>query len=146
MKAKHKRARFVIGSVVIAGLAVTLMLNAFSDNLVFFYTPTQWHEKSALPGWDNTREMRLGGLVKKGSIKNQPDGAMQFVITDLTNTVPVTYKGFVPSLFREGQGVVAQGMFKGAEFHAITILAKHDENYMPKEVVDALKKSGRWQQ
>lgn len=146
MKAKHQRARFVIGSLLVIALAVTLMLRAFSDNLVFFFTPTQWQQKSADPAFDAARPIRLGGLVEKGSITHDADGTLHFTITDLTHTVPVTYRGLVPSLFREGQGVVAQGSMQDGHFAATTILAKHDENYMPREVVEALKKSGRWQQ
>lgn len=146
MKAKHQRARFVIGSLVVMALALGFMLRTFNDNLVFFFTPTQWHEKSADPAFDTTRPIRIGGLVEQGSLRHDADGTLHFVITDLTNTLPVTYRGLVPSLFREGQGVVAQGQMQNGHFTASTILAKHDENYMPREVVDALKKSGRWNQ
>lgn len=147
MSPKQQRLRFVLGSMVVLAVAVTLMLNAFRDNLVFFMTPTQWQEKSAQPNWDKTREIRLGGLVGEGSLRTAENGSITFTITDLTHEVRATYRGIIPSLFREGQGVVAQGSFDAAGlFHARTILAKHDENYMPKEVVDALKQSGRWQQ
>jgi cytochrome c-type biogenesis protein CcmE len=144
MKAKHQRAWFVGGSLLVAALAIALMLHAFSDSLVFFYTPTQWAEKSAAPGFDASRPVRLGGLVEKGSITHAANGALHFTITDLNATMPVTYRGFVPSLFREEQGVVAQGVVEGGTLRATTILAKHDENYMPKEVVEALKQSGQW--
>lgn len=146
MKAKHQRAWFVFGSVVVIALAITMMLRAFSDNLVFFYTPTQWLAKAREPGGNNARDLRLGGLVEQGSIRHHADGILVFRITDLTHSVPVRYRGFVPSLFREGQGVVAQGHFEDGDFIATTILAKHDENYMPREVVEQLKKSGRWKQ
>lgn len=145
MKPKHQRLRFVLLSLLMMGAAAALLLKSFQDNLVFFYTPTQWQEKSAVAGFDKTREMRIGGLVKQGSIQNHA-GQIRFTITDLSNDMEVTYSGMVPSLFREGQGVVAQGTFERGVFKAKTILAKHDENYMPKEVVDQLKASGRWQQ
>ena len=144
MKPKHKRLIVVLTSLLVMAGAAVLLLKSFQDNLIFFYTPTQWQEKSREAAFDATRTVRIGGLVQQGSVDNQ-DGAMRFNITDLTNNVPVTYRGMVPSLFREGQGVVAQGRFENGVFRAATILAKHDENYMPKEVVDELKKSGRWQ-
>lgn len=145
MKPKHQRLRFVLLSLLVMAGAAGLLLKSFQDNLVFFYTPTQWQEKSVAADFDKAREMRIGGLVKEGSIQSHGTD-MQFVITDLTNEMKVTYRGMVPSLFREGQGVVAQGKFEHGVFRAVTILAKHDENYMPKEVVDQLKASGRWQQ
>lgn len=144
MKPKHTRLIVVLVSLLVMAGAATLLLKSFQDNLIFFYTPTQWQAKMAEPGFDAGREVRLGGLVKEGSIRHA-SGSMHFIITDLTNETPVTYRGMVPSLFREGQGVVAQGKFDGKVLTAATILAKHDENYMPKEVVDALKRSGRWQ-
>lgn len=145
MKPKHQRLRFVLLSILVMGGAAALLLKSFQDNLVFFYTPTQWQEKSAEAGFDGSREVRIGGLVKQGSMVSNSD-ALRFTITDLTHEVAVTYRGMVPSLFREGQGVVAQGRFDAATLRATTILAKHDENYMPREVVDQLKSSGRWQQ
>lgn len=145
MKPKHKRMVIVASSLVIMGLAATLLLKSFQDNLIFFYTPTQWQAKAAAPDFIAPREMRIGGIVKQGSIAHD-EGTMHFTITDMTHEMAVTYRGMVPSLFREGQGVVAQGRFDGGVFRASTILAKHDENYMPKEVVDQLKQSGRWQE
>ncbi len=145
MKAKHKRLRFVLACLVVMALGTGLILRAFSDNLVFFYTPTQWHEKLQDKTFDRAREVRIGGLVKKGSIRTEKPGTIRFVITDLSREVPVRYTGMLPSLFREEQGVVAQGNFQGKQFVARSILAKHDENYMPPEVVEQLKKSGRWQ-
>lgn len=145
MKPKHKRLAVVMFSLAVMGLAAAMLLKSFQDNLIFFYTPTQWQEKNSAAGFDVTREVRIGGLVKEHSMKN--DGAeMRFAITDLNHDVPVTYRGMLPSLFREGQGVVAQGQFENGVFRAKTILAKHDEKYMPKEVVDQLKQSGRWQE
>lgn len=146
MKAKHQRLWFVLVSLAIMAGAATLILRTFQDNLVFFYTPTQWLEKSQAPAFDVTREMRVGGLVKPGSIRHGKDDGVRFIITDLSREMPAAYHGLLPSLFRDGQGVVAQGAWDGKTFQAKTILAKHDENYMPKEVVDQLKKSGRWKQ
>lgn len=145
MKPKHQRLRFVLLSLLVMGGSAALLLKSFQDNLVFFYTPTQWQEKSAMAGFDAGREVRIGGLVKTGSIVTEGN-AMRFTITDLTHEMAVTYRGMVPSLFREGQGVVAQGRVENDTLRATTILAKHDENYMPREVVDQLKSSGRWQQ
>jgi cytochrome c-type biogenesis protein CcmE len=145
MKPKHQRLRFVLLSMLVMGIGAALLLRTFSDNLIFFYTPTQWLEKSVEPGFDASRELRIGGLVKKGSIEDHA-AEMRFIVTDLTSEVEVTYRGMIPSLFREGQGVVAQGHFDNGVFRAKTILAKHDENYMPREVVEQLKASGRWQQ
>lgn len=118
------------------------MLQTFQEHIVYFFTPSQLAEKSVQAG----QVIRLGGLVEEDSIQSTGEQSIRFIITDLTATTKVTYTGLLPALFREGQGVVAQGSVnaKGV-FEAKTILAKHDENYMPKEVVDALKKSGRWQ-
>lgn len=144
MKPKHQRLLFVLASIGIMAGAATLLLKSFQDNLIFFYTPTQWLEKSQAPDFDTARAVRIGGLVEKGSVKSEK-GSMRFTITDLTKTVDVAYRGMVPTLFREGQGVVAQGTFANGLLEASSILAKHDENYMPREVVEQLKKSGRWQ-
>lgn len=125
------------------GGAAALVLNAFEENIVFFSTPTDLVEK----GVAKDRRMRIGGLVEENSVKRAADGiVVTFRVTDLTHTVPVVYRGILPDLFGEGQGVVAEGKF-GADgaFRADKVLAKHDENYMPPEVAEALKKSGRWQ-
>lgn len=145
MKPKHTRLVVVLVSLLVMAAAAALLLKSFQDNLIFFYTPTQWQEKTSEAGFDVSREMRVGGIVKVGSLKHV-NSEMRFIVTDLTTEMPVTYRGMVPNLFREGQGVVAQGHFENGTLRAKTILAKHDENYMPKEVVDALKKSGRWQE
>lgn len=146
MHAKRQRLRFLLASLVLMGLAAFAILRSFSDSLVFFYTPTEWQEKHAGQKLEDGREVRIGGLVKTGSVRNL-DGGVVFSITDLTHTMKVTYHGLLPTLFREGQGVVAQGTIddKG-EMTASSILAKHDENYMPREVVEQLKASGRWQE
>jgi cytochrome c-type biogenesis protein CcmE len=147
MKAKHSRLIFVLGSLVVMGLSAALVLNALSDTIIYFYTPSQLAEKQAGPDFNAARALRVGGLVKTGSVKNLSTGGIRFTITDLTHEVKVTYHGLVPSLFRDGQGVVAQGKLNNAgELQAITILAKHDEGYMPTAVKDALKASGRWRE
>jgi cytochrome c-type biogenesis protein CcmE len=141
MKRKHRRLTLLLASLGALGVAAALVLNAFEDSLVFFYSPSDLAEKPVAEG---TR-FRLGGLVEEGSIER--DGAtLRFRVTDLTRAVPVTFTGIVPDLFREGQGVVAEGSL-GADgtFAASDVLAKHDETYMPREVADALKKSGQWQ-
>jgi cytochrome c-type biogenesis protein CcmE len=142
MKPKRKRLWLLIGSLSVLGVAVALVLSALSDNLVFFYSPTQVAEKHPGPG----RRLRIGGLVEQGSVKK--DGQeVRFIVTDLKQTLPVVYRGLLPDLFREGQGVVAEGTL-GADgvFTAREVLAKHDEKYMPPEVAKALKESGRWQE
>jgi cytochrome c-type biogenesis protein CcmE len=122
------------------GVAAALVLSAFEENLVFFYSPSDLKERDIEPG----RVFRLGGLVEEGSVRR--DGArVNFRVTDLVETVPVTYAGILPDLFREGQGVVTEGELRpDGSFHATNVLAKHDETYMPKEVADALKESGVW--
>jgi cytochrome c-type biogenesis protein CcmE len=127
----------------ILALAVGLTLYAMRDAVVFFYGPSQARAEHVPAG----RLVRIGGLVQPGSVVKAPDGEVRFSITDNVKAVPTRYKGELPDLFREGQGVVAQGEFDGAGlFQANEILAKHDEKYMPKEVVDALKKAGRWRE
>ncbi|MSP82170.1 MAG: cytochrome c maturation protein CcmE [Alphaproteobacteria bacterium] len=141
MKRKHRRFLALLGSMTLLGLAAALILGAFEDNLLFFYTPTQLAEKGP-PG----ARFRLGGLVEEGSVAKDANGlTVRFRVTDLTNVVPVVYTGVLPDLFREGQGVVVEGEIDGAGlFAAAAVLAKHDENYMPKDVAEALKASGEW--
>ena len=143
MTRKQRRLILIGGSLGVLALAVGLVLNALSGSIVFFNSPTDIAEKHLGP---NTR-IRLGGLVKDGSVVRGADLRIRFEVTDGKNEVPVRFQGIVPDLFREGQGVVAEGKLdsKGI-FEADTVLAKHDERYMPKEVVEALKKSGRWQE
>jgi cytochrome c-type biogenesis protein CcmE len=141
MTPKYKRLTIILGGLVILAGAVGLTLSALNDNIVFFYGPTELAEMHVTPD----RSIRVGGLVEPGSVEHQGDGrTIHFTITDGKNTIPVVYTGLLPDLFREGQGVVAQGRVSGGEFQATEILAKHDENYMPPEVADALKKSGEW--
>ncbi|MGA7178611.1 MAG: cytochrome c maturation protein CcmE [Thiobacillaceae bacterium] len=137
MKPRHKRAVLIIAALAAVGIAATLILNAFRSNIVFFFTPSQVATKEAPVG----RGFRIGGLVKEGSLKR--DGVnVQFIVTDFAQSVPVTYTGILPDLFKEGKGVVAQGTLDNdGVFHATEVLAKHDENYMPPEAAEALKKA-----
>jgi len=130
-----------IGLLLVAG-AAALALTALEDNVVFFFTPSQLEAKGIKPG----QNIRLGGFVEKGSVRKLADGVTnEFKITDKGQTVTVRYKGVLPDLFRECQGVVAMGALKTASlFEARQVLAKHDENYMPKELADELKKQGVW--
>lgn len=142
MTRKQRRLYFVLLGMLALGGAAALVLTAMNDTLVYFYTPSDLKTKHVSPD----RRLRIGGLVEKGSVVHQGD-MVRFVVTDLMATLPVTYRGVLPDLFREGQGVVTEGKMDGQGlFHANEVLAKHDENYMPKEVADALKKSGQWQE
>ena len=141
MTRKRKRLYVVLGGLALLGAATALVLSAFQDNLVFFYSPSDLIAKHVPDG----RDIRIGGLVENGSVKR--DGVvLDFSVTDGSHALPVTYKGDVPDLFREGQGVVVEGKLEQGMFRASTVLAKHDEKYMPPEVVDALKRSGHWQE
>ena len=141
MKRKHRRLTFVFLGVVLVAAAAALVLTAFEDNIVFFHSPTDVVEKKLPPD----RRLRIGGLVEEGSVeKVAGEARVTFRITDLMNTIDVTYRGLLPDLFREGQGVVAEGRLRDGIFHADEVLAKHDETYMPPEVAEALKKSGKW--
>ena len=139
---KARRRLMVLGAAApVLALAVGLSLYAMRDAVVFFYGPSEAQAQHVPAG----RMVRIGGLVAPGSVTRRADGTLEFRIADRASQVLTFYRGEPPDLFREGQGVVAQGVFDGAgAFQASQILAKHDEKYMPKEVVDALKKSGRW--
>ena len=141
MKRKHKRLTFIVLGMGLLAAAAALMLSAFEDNIVFFYSPTEVLDQKL--GAD--RRVRIGGLVEDGSVE-KAGIEVKFRVTDLAAAIPVTYTGILPDLFREGQGVVAEGRFVDGVFHADEVLAKHDETYMPPEVAEALKKSGRWQE
>jgi len=139
MTPRKKRLTLILGGLAILGVATALVLNAFQKNLVFFFTPSQIVAKEA----PLERTFRLGGLVEKGSVSR--DGVMvNFVVTDTFRKVPVRYQGILPDLFKEGKGVVAQGKL-GADgvFVAQEVLAKHDENYMPPEAAEALKRAAQ---
>ena len=141
MTRKQRRFAIIAGGVGVLAAAVILALFAMQDAIVFFNSPTDVVEKHLPPG---TR-IRLGGLVASGSVLRSEALAVRFDVTDGNRTIPVTFQGVLPDLFREGQGVVAEGTLDGAgAFKADNVLAKHDENYMPKEVADALKKQGHW--
>ena len=136
MKTRHKRVVFIVASLATIGLALWLVLGAFRNNLVFFFSPTQIATKEAPVG----KTFRIGGLVQNGTLKRDTDGlTVRFTVTDTANTIPVVYKGILPDLFKEGRGCVAQGHV-GADgvFYADQIMAKHDENYMPPEAARAL--------
>ena len=139
MKRRHKNLVFIIVGIAGLGIASMLILNAFRSNLVFFYTPTQVLAGEA----PANRPFRVGGLVEKGSVKR--DGLkVSFVVTDLNKSLMINYQGILPDLFREGQGIVAQGRLeRGNYFIAQQVLAKHDEKYMPPEVAGALKSKQR---
>jgi cytochrome c-type biogenesis protein CcmE len=139
---KQKRLSLLLAALIVLGSATGLVLYALRDSIVFFVTPAEVASRAIAP---DTR-FRLGGLVAEGSLRR--DGAsVSFIVTDGEKTLPVTFTGQLPDLFREGQGVVAEGKLDGTGlFIADTVLAKHDENYMPKEVADALKKRGVWQE
>ena len=140
---RRQRRLILIGLALgILGVAAALVLSALRDTIVFFHSPTEIAEKSIQPG---TR-IRIGGLVKEGSVRRNGLEA-RFEVTDGARSLPVVFRGVLPDLFREGQGVVAEGALESSQlFRADTVLAKHDENYMPREVVDALKKQGVWKQ
>jgi len=143
MTRKQRRLSLIGAALGVLALAVALVLGALKDSIVFFNSPTDVVEKDVKPG---TR-IRIGGLVKEGSVArgSEGDGSVRFEVTDGRSSVKVAYKGLLPDLFREGQGVVAEGALdRGGMFRADSVLAKHDETYMPKEVADALKKQGHW--
>ncbi|HUF81552.1 MAG TPA: cytochrome c maturation protein CcmE [Burkholderiales bacterium] len=139
MKPRHKRIAMIAGGLAALAAAAGLVLTAFQQNLVFFFTPSQVAAKEAPQG----RTFRIGGMVETGSVQRQPDGVtVRFTVTDTAKSIPVVYRGALPDLFREGKGVVAQGRV-GADgvFQAAEVLAKHDENYMPPEAADAVKRA-----
>lgn len=143
MTRKGRRLTLIGAALAVIGLAAGLALYALSDSIVFFYGPSEVLRKNIPPG---TR-LRIGGLVKMGSLVKSEGQKAAFTITDNASDVAVTYQGLLPDLFREGQGVVAEGVLQApGKFQADSVLAKHDERYMPREVVDALKKEGRWQE
>jgi cytochrome c-type biogenesis protein CcmE len=140
---KGRRLALIGAALAVIGSAAGLVLYALSDNIVFFYSPSDLVEKHVAPG----ARLRIGGLVEAGSVVKSADERMEFAITDGNKNVKVDYQGQPPDLFREGQGVVAEGVLTAPGLiTADTILAKHDERYMPREVVESLKKQGRWQE
>jgi len=140
---KQRRLTLIGASIGVLAIAAALVLSALRESIVFFNSPTDVVEKHLAPG---TR-MRVGGLVKPGTVERGANLQISFSVTDGKTDVPVRYQGIVPDLFREGQGVIAEGKLEpDGKLTADTVLAKHDERYMPREVVDALKKSGHWQE
>ena len=135
MKTRHKRIALIVSGLLILGLIVALVLNAFQSNLVFFFSPTQVAAGEAPKG----KSFRVGGMVKEGTIKREPDGVtLRFVMTDTEKDMLVAYQGILPDLFKEGKGAVAQGKLNDdGVFVASEVLAKHDENYMPPEAAKA---------
>jgi cytochrome c-type biogenesis protein CcmE len=140
---KRRRLMFVIALLVAVGGGTALVLTALKDNVLYFYSPSDVFAKHVAPG----RSFRIGGLVEPASLKHGNGADVRFVVSDGKAKVPVEFNGVLPALFREGQGVVALGALDTAgTFDATEVLAKHDEKYMPPEVVDALKRSGRWKE
>ena len=141
MTRKQKRTALIAAALGGLGIATTLVLFALSDTIVFFYSPSDLIEKHVAAG----KRVRIGGLVEKGSVKKLDDAHVEFVVTDTVKTLKVNYQGLVPDLFREGQGVIAEGSVSAnGVFAADSVLAKHDEKYMPPEVAKALKDRGVW--
>lgn len=143
MKSRHQKLALIGLGLAGIGVVVALVLNAFQSNLVFFYSPTQIVKGEA----PVDRAFRIGGLVEDGSLKRQADGlTVSFVVTDTAQSIPVTYKGILPDLFKEGKGVVAEGKLgANGQFTATQVLAKHDENYMPPEAAGALEQAAKAQ-
>jgi len=139
MKPRTRRLGWILGGLAVLGVAAALVLNAFQSNLVFFFTPTQIAAREAPQG----RPFRVGGLVEAGSLAREPNSlTVRFRVTDTAQTIPVTYTGLLPDLFKEGKGVVAQGTLgPDGVFRASEVLAKHDENYMPPAAADAVKQA-----
>jgi cytochrome c-type biogenesis protein CcmE len=143
MKPRHRKLALIVLVVAALGIAVALVLNAFNSNLVFFFSPTQVANGEA----PTSRAFRIGGLVEAGSIRREADGlTTRFVVTDTAKSMPVTYTGILPDLFKEGKGVVAEGRLgPGGLFAATQVLAKHDENYMPPEAASAIEQAQKAQ-
>ena len=147
MTRKQRRLTLIFGALTLLGLAAGLMLFALRDTVVFFFTPSELATKTVKAG----ARLRIGGLVKPGSLDKQYGQKVSFVITDGRGDLAVDYTGLLPDLFREGQGVIVEGPYSGSQsaapnmFHADSVLAKHDERYMPREVAESLKAKGLWQ-
>ncbi len=143
MTRKGRRMAMIAGALCVVAAAAGLALYALSDNIVFFYSPSELAAKNVASG----SRLRIGGLVEPGTVVKSGQDKLEFSITDGSKDVKVSFEGLPPDLFREGQGVVAEGVLEApGQFRAETILAKHDERYMPREVVELLKKQGRWRE
>ena len=139
MTRKKKRLSLILGGLAVMGLAAGLVLYALSGTITFFHTPSDLTETGVQPG----QRIRLGGMVEEGTVKKGPGTLTSFGVTDTIKTVTVTYDGILPDLFREGQGVVTEGKLQtNGSFVADTVLAKHDENYMPRDLANSLKEKG----
>ena len=138
---KTRRIQMLVFGGVLLVASALLVSFAFRDAIVFFFSPTELMAEQRRPD----QLLRVGGLVEEGSLVRGEGETARFVVTDGNSTIPVTYTGVLPDLFAEGQGVVAEGYLRGGTFEATEVLAKHDENYVPKEVVDALKEQGHWE-
>ena len=143
MKPKSQRLFFLIFSLSLLSFSTFLILSSLEDNIVYFFSPTEAINKVNNKTLNDEDKIRIGGLVKKNSIKKNGK-KISFKISDGVNEISIKYEGILPDLFREGQGVVVFGKMNSYTFNALEILAKHDENYMPKEVSDMLKKNGSW--
>jgi cytochrome c-type biogenesis protein CcmE len=142
MTRRQRRSIFIFSGLAVLGLAAFLVLTALQDSIVFFYSPSDIETKQIEPG----RRVRIGGLVVNGSVEKSSGTQVKFDISDGAKTVKVSYAGLLPDLFREGQGIIAEGLLDGpGHLVADSVLAKHDEKYMPPEVADSLKKQGVWQ-
>src|ERR1700692_3876933 len=143
MTRKQRRLILIGSSLGVFAFAVALVLSSLRESIVFFNSPTDIAEKKSAPG----ARVRLGGMVKMGSLERGDNLQVRFEVTDGNKDIPVSYRGIVPDLFREGQGVIAEGHIEpGGTFQAETVLAKHDENYMPRAIVEPLKTQGHWQE
>lgn len=141
MTRKQRRISLLVGAAAVLAVASGLVLTALEESIVFFHSPSDIIEKKVEAG----KRIRLGGLVEEGSIAREDGLTVSFKVTDLAESIPVTYTGILPDLFRESQGVVTEGMLDASgTFRADTVMAKHDENYMPAEVADSLKAAGMW--
>lgn len=140
-RARRRRRIFaILGGAILLSASAALISLALRDSIVFFFGPTELSARTVSP----EDKLRLGGMVAENSVKESANGTLEFLVTDFETSLPVSYQGALPDLFREGQGVVAEGYFVSGVFRAERILAKHDENYMPREVADALKEAGVW--
>lgn len=147
MTRQQRRLSFLAGGLLLLGVAAAVVLTALSDGIVFFYGPKEAQERLANGSLKPGQRVRVGGLVEPGSVERGAGETVRFTVSDGVAAIRISYTGILPDLFREGQGIVAQGRFEaGGDFAALDVLAKHDETYMPPEVAEALKKSGRWKE
>lgn len=141
-KKQYIRLLKILITIILFSLGLIIILNTFRDNIVFFVTPSEIKSNAQL--YSSKKQLRLGGLVKEGSLKFNHDGSIEFIITDQYQEIIVKYTGSIPSLFKENSGAVVLGAMNNFIFVATELLAKHDEKYIPKEIADSIKKSGQW--